>query len=393
MSPSERLGVLFLAHAYPRFAGDPVGSFIHNLAVALRDEGIDVVVVAPSAPSLPSRDVIDGIEIRRFRYAPRRYETLAYTGTMSSQVSRGITGKIAMASFLAASLRESRQIARRSGARVVHAHWWFPGGLVARFLRRLTGLPYVTTLHGSDVRLALNSALGRRLFASVAKESAAVTAVSSWLARDAAQIGVGPAPTVAPMPVLTELFFPGDARERSRLLFVGKLAAQKGLDRLLRALSLMRETPRLTVVGAGRVDDAPVRALAHSLGLDDRIEWLPLLSQTELAVQYRRAALHVIPALDEGLGLTAVEALLSETPVVAFDSGGMPDVVVNGVTGILVPPGDIDRLAAALDDLLRDDARRQAMGRGGREHALATFGARAVARRYAGIYRAAAGVR
>ncbi|MDQ6634710.1 MAG: glycosyltransferase family 4 protein, partial [Gemmatimonadota bacterium] len=67
---SEALRVLFIAHAYPRFAGDPVGSFAHNLAVALRDEGIQVVVVAPSAPALPRHAIIDGIEIHRFRYAP-----------------------------------------------------------------------------------------------------------------------------------------------------------------------------------------------------------------------------------------------------------------------------------------------------------------------------------
>jgi glycosyltransferase involved in cell wall biosynthesis len=156
-------------------------------------------------------------------------------------------------------------------------------------------------------------------------------------------------------------------------------------------MALMQERPQLTVVGAGRVDDATVRALAHHLGLDDRIEWLPLLTQSELAVQYRRAAVHVIPALDEGLGLTAVEALLSETPVVAFDSGGMPDVVVHGRTGILVPPGDEPHLARALDELLSDDARRGAMGRAGRSHALSMFGARAVALRYAALYRAAAG--
>jgi glycosyltransferase involved in cell wall biosynthesis len=132
-----------------------------------------------------------------------------------------------------------------------------------------------------------------------------------------------------------------------------------------------------------------VRALAHELGLDDRIEWLPILSQSELAVQYRRAAIHVIPALDEGLGLTAVEALLSETPVVAFDSGGMPDVVVHGQTGLLVPPGDEAQLARALDELLEHDPRRASMGREGRAHALSVFGPRVVARRYAALYRAA----
>jgi glycosyltransferase involved in cell wall biosynthesis len=189
------------------------------------------------------------------------------------------------------------------------------------------------------------------------------------------------------MPVLTDLFFPAHTREPRRLLFVGKLSPQKGLDRLLRASALMQERPALTVVGAGRVDDASVRTLAGELGIDDRIEWLPILPQSELAAQYRRAALHVIPALDEGLGLTAVESLLSETPVVAFDSGGIPDIVVDGVTGRLVAPADIAGLATALDDLLRDDVKRHAMGQAGRAHALANFSARAVASRYAGIYR------
>jgi glycosyltransferase involved in cell wall biosynthesis len=387
---SDVLRVLFIAHAYPRFAGDPVGSFIHNLAVALRDEGIHVQVVAPSAPSLPHHAIIDGIEIHRFRYAPRRFETLAYTGTMNTQVSAGVGGKVAMAAFLASALVVSRRVARRGRADVVHAHWWFPGGVTARWLRTLVGLPYLITLHGSDLRLALASRVGRRLFRSVATRASAITAVSSWLARGAADLGGGPTPVVAPMPVLTDLFFPGESRERGRLLFIGKLSAQKGLERLLQAMTLMKESATLTVVGAGRVDDAPVRLLARDLGLDSRIEWLPLLSQRELAEQYRRAVVHVIPALDEGLGLTAVESLLSETPVVAFDSGGIPDIVVNGATGRLVAPGDIAGLASALDDVLRDDAKRHVMGQAGRSHALANFSPRAVAHRYARLYRTAA---
>ena len=93
------------------------------------------------------------------------------------------------------------------------------------------------------------------------------------------------------------------------------------------------------------------------------------------------------PALEEGLGLTAVESLLSETPVVGFDSGGLPDVVQHEHTGLLVPPGDETALAAALDSLIGDPLRRAAMGRAGRAHALLTYGARAVARRYAALYR------
>src|SRR5437763_3530473 len=118
------------------------------------------------------------------------------------------------------------------------------------------------------------------------------------------------------MPVVPGLFHPGESRANDRLLFIGKLTEQKGLHHLLRALAMMKTRPTVDVVGAGRVDDAHLRNLAQELGVGDRINWLPLLTQMDLAVRYREATLHVIPALDEGLGLTAIESLLCETPVV-----------------------------------------------------------------------------
>ena len=214
-----------------------------------------------------------------------------------------------------------------------------------------------------------------------------MTAVSTWLARGAEELAPGHAVTVVPMPVLTDLFHPDGSREPDLLLFVGKLTEQKGLARLLRAMTRMRQRARLAVVGAGRVDDSALRVMARELGLEQQIEWLPLLTQPELAAQYRRAALHVVPALDEGLGLTAVESLLSETPVVGFRSGGLPDIVPEGIAGRLVEPNDEQGLAAALDDLLGDSEARRAMGIAGRAHAIERFGAAAASGRYAGLYR------
>lgn len=379
--------VLFLAHAYPRYAADPVGSFVGNLAVALRGRGVDVTVSAPSAPGLAAFEELGGIPVHRFRYAPARYETLAYTGTMGAQVRGTVIGKAAMLGYLLAAHRAARSLARRQRFDLVHAHWWFPGGLVASALARSVGLPYVTTLHGSDLRLATTVPFGRRLFGHVAARAGAVTAVSSWLARGAESIAPGCAVAVAPMPVLTDLFHSGGTREPDLLLFVGKLTEQKGLARLLRAMTHMSRPARLAVVGAGRVDDAAIRALARELALEDRIEWLPLLTQAELAAQYRRAAIHVVPALDEGLGLTAVESLLSETPVVGFRSGGLPDIVPDGVGGRLVDPGDERALAAALDAVLADADARRAMGAAGRRHAEERFGSAAASERYATLYR------
>jgi glycosyltransferase involved in cell wall biosynthesis len=390
MPSAERTRVLFLAHAYPRHAGDPVGSFIANLAGVLRAQGVDVVVSAPSAPGLPAYELTDGIAVHRFRYAPQGRETLAYTGTMGAQVKDGLGGKLAMLSYLAAAALAARRLVRDERIHLLHAHWWFPGGLVAAAVARASGIPMITTLHGSDLRLASAFPMGGRLLAAVLRASSAVTAVSGWLARGAEESVPGLGALVAPMPVLDALFDrSGDSspRDADRLLFVGKLSEQKGLGRLLDAMARMRTRPRLTVVGAGRVDDAPLRAHAAALGLEQRIEWLPLLTQRELAAQYRRAAVHVVPALDEGLGLTAVESLLSETPVVGFASGGLPDIVRDGESGRLVPAGDVGALAGALDALLGDEAVRQAMGRAGRTDAARRFGAGAAAARYAELYR------
>jgi rhamnosyl/mannosyltransferase len=106
---------------------------------------------------------------------------------------------------------------------------------------------------------------------------------------------------------------------------------------------------------------------------------------------YRRAAALVVPSTEEGLGLVAVEAQLCETPVVGYESGGLTDTVQNDRTGLLVPPGDVGALAAALDSLLDRPDRGAELGRAGRMVALAGFAPESAARRYAGIYRSVVG--
>jgi len=380
---------LFLTHNYPRYPGDPVGSFVLRLAVAVAREGIEVRVVAPAAPDVPAEETIEGIHVTRFRYAPRRLETLAYTGTMGQQVRQFWKARLAMVGFLASGYRASTRALREWPADVVHAHWWFPGGLVARAIRARLGIPYIVTMHGSDVRLAGAAPGAPRLFRTVMRRAAAVTTVSSWLAEQARRLDPATRPVVAPMPIVSELFRPGGVRIPNRLLFIGKLTEQKGLHHLLHAMARMNHRATLDVVGAGRVEDSHLRVMAEQLGVGDRITWHPLLTQEELAALYRSAAIHVIPAIEEGLGMTAVESLLSETPVVAFDSGGVPDIVVPEKTGLLVPPGDVARLADAIDRLLDDATLRERLGRDGCEYARTRFGPDAVAREYASLLRAA----
>lgn len=380
--------VLFLTHSFPRRLGDAPGSFVLRLATALREsEGIDTRVVAPGAPGLSDSDRLEDVAVERFRYAPRKYETLAYGGNMATQVQASWGARAAMLGFLGAEFRSAVRARREFEPDVVHAHWWFPNGLVGTWLSRMSHKPLVTTLHGTDVRLARSVAFSRPAFRHVINHSAAVTAVSHWLANEAQSVISSPAPIVAPMPVATELFSPGNVRQSNRLLFVGRLNKQKGIEVLLRAFSRIPNSDlQLDVIGDGDEREA-MQALAGALGVGDRVHWHGALPQPQLVDFYRRATALVVPSVDEGLGLVAVEAQLCETPVVAFHSGGLPDIIQHDRTGVLVNEVDAGALAAALVSLLERDDRGASLGAAARLHALATFAPESVARRYADIYR------
>jgi glycosyltransferase involved in cell wall biosynthesis len=380
------MNVLFLTHSFPRSEGDAAGSFILRLAVALRGEDIKVRVVAPAGPGLPASEEIEGIGVERFRYAPRRYEKLAYTGNMASDVASSWTAKLALVGFLGSDFVHAVRARRSFEPQVVHAHWWFPNGVVGTWVGGLAHIPLVTTLHGTDVRLARTVGVAKPLFGHVLKHSAAVTTVSRWLKEETQSLVPGVNPTVAPMPVATGLFGPGASRDGNRLLFVGRLNDQKGVEHVLHALASMKTPATLDIVGDGPNRES-LKLLAESLGIAPRIRWHGQLSQSALPPIYQRAAAVVLPSVDEGLGLVAVEALLCETPVVAFDSGGLRDVIQNEKTGLLVKPGDRAALAAALDDLLARDGRGSQLGKAGRLYALSAFAPESAARRYAEIYR------
>src|SRR6476646_1093241 len=106
------MNVLFLTHSFPRSEGDAAGSFILRLAVALRAENVNVRVVAPAAQGVPEADEIEGVRVERFRYAPRRFERLAYTGNMAKDVASSWTAKLALVGFLGSDFARAVRVRR-----------------------------------------------------------------------------------------------------------------------------------------------------------------------------------------------------------------------------------------------------------------------------------------
>lgn len=155
---------------------------------------------------------------------------------------------------------------------------------------------------------------------------------------------------------------------------VARLVALKGIDVLLDALSrLERGSWCARIVGDGP-EEAPLRAMATRLGIDDRVVWLGERTRDETIRALRGMDVVVVPSREEGLGLVALEAMACGRPVIASDVGGLTEVVVPEETGLLVPRGDPESLARALRHLVGSPALRNSMGRRGLERARASFG-------------------
>src|SRR5262249_52878131 len=161
-----------------------------------------------------------------------------------------------------------------------------------------------------------------------------------------------------------------DPRDPVRLLAGGRSQPKKGYPTLLDAVARVRAEIRLTVVGYGPLE-AALRARAEALGLASRVTWAGALDQPAVRAQYRASDLLLLAsevAADgdrDGLPNVAVEARARGLPVVATRAGAIPELVVDGVHGRLVPPGDAGALAAAIEQLARDPDARHRMGAAG----------------------------
>ena len=353
--------ILVLASTYPRWPGDPEPGFVHELCRRLAAR-FAITALVPDAPGAQAGR-LDGVEVVRFRYAPRRWQTLVAGGGIVANLRRSRWKWLLVPGFVLAQFLAARRLLHRFRFDAVHAHWLIPQGLVARGL----GAPYVVTSHGGDL-FGLRGHLPAALKRAVAAHATGMTVVSTAMRDEVRRLGLAP-PRLAVLPMGVDLqrrFVPdpGVAREAGRLLFVGRLVAKKGVRHLIDALPAIRARRPgvvLDVVGYGPEEPA-LRALAQRLGLDQAIRFLGARPQADLPELYRRAALLVAPFVrdasgdQEGLPVVLLEAVGCGCPVLAGDVPGVADLLGPAAADACVPADRPERLAAGVLRLLEDPA-------------------------------------
>jgi starch synthase len=295
-------------------------------------------------------------------------------------------------------------------ADVVHSHTWYAnlGGHLASLLY---GVPHVVTVHSLEPlrpwkaeQLGGGYALSSWCERVAVEAAAAVIAVSAGMRDDvlAAYPAVAPdrvrvirngidTTEYAPDPLTDVLEKHGVDPALPSVVFVGRITRQKGVPVLLRAAAAL-DLPAQLVLCAGQPDTPELAAEVEGLVAELRaarsgVIWIPEMLPKRAVIQLlTHATVFACPSLYEPLGIVNLEAMACGTAVVASAVGGIPEVVSDGETGLLVPPDDPGALAGALNALIRDPARAAAFGRAGRERAVAEFGWRAVAVQTAGLY-------
>ena len=393
--------ILLVAHGFPRHPDDPAYGFLLGLARGQQALGHELLVVAPHTAGVPERGDVAGVPVTRYRYGSDAAETLAYAGTMHEQVLRSWPARWRLVRFLAAQRRATRRAVAAFRPDVVNVHWWFPGGLAVWPLAR-HGRPLVLTSHGTDLFLLDRFGAARGAAAAIFRSADQVTVISSPLVERVTALGVERSRvTVVPMPLDARQFgaVPGAAREAGLLLFVGRLIERKGAEFAIRAAAALAGAgKRVELLVAG---DGPARPelerLAADLGMGARVRFLGAVPAGDVAGLYARAAVFLMPAVtdwkgeQEGFGMVLVEAMRCGAPIVATRSGGIPDVVRDGATGLLVPERDPAALAAAVTRLLDDPGLAAQLAEAARRDVDERFAPAAIARTFDAVYRRAAG--
>ena len=297
-----------------------------------------------------------------------------------------------------------------AGAELVHSHTWY-ANLAGHLAALLHGIPHVATVHSLEPLrpwkaeqlgggYALSSWAERVSLAS----ASAVVAVSDGMRSDVLSVYPEISPErvrvirngidtleYAPDPSVAVLEKHGVDPSRPYVIFVGRITRQKGVPVLLRAAAALDPSAQL-VLCAGAADTQELGAEVASLVADLQasrtgVLWIPeMLPKPEIIQLLTHALAFVCPSVYEPLGIVNLEAMACSTAVVASRVGGIPEVVDDGVTGLLVPPDDPKSLADALNQLLRDPGRAEAMGQAGRERAVTEFSWQMVAAQTVALY-------
>lgn len=362
--------VLYITTNFPRWDGDVHSPWIVEIIKMLRDRGITAEVLAPSYEGLTDHS-IEGITVYRFRYCPSRWETLTHNEGAPNKIKNPLY-MLLVPPYMFFGLLRTIALCRPGRYDVIHVHWPLPSGIFGLLGKWLGKTRLVASFHGAELLLTRRFPFLKPVLAFIIRHCDAVSANSQFTADLIRQLADVPVHVIPYGSRIEIKDLPTNQVASDRVLFVGRLIERKGLPFLLEAVSLLadRRSLHLDVVGEGSLK-TELMSMADRLGVSDKVTFRGRVDDEELTDLYAQCDCFVLPAIvdshgdTEGLGVVLLEAMSYRKPVIATNVGGIPDIIHDEETGLLVEQKDAEALAKAVERCLDDSDLAKRLGEQG----------------------------
>jgi len=395
--------VLVTATTFPRWKGDPEPGFVYFLSNSLAKRNYHMSILVPHFFRAKKFEKMDSVYVYRFKYFPEKFQKVCYDGGIIPNFKKYFSAKMALPFMILFELINIKKIVKRGKINLIHAHWILPQGFLAAIIKKFYKTPYIVTVHGGDIFPLRRNKILRRLIKFVLKNCDYCTVNSSATKKAVLEICNIKNIELIPMGVDLETFSKGkDDNELKKrlgiedkfLLTVGRLTEQKGIKYLLFSMKdVLRYFPKtkLVIIGDG-IERENLERLTKKLNLENNIIFTGKIPNEKLPDYYASADIFVSPSIidsigwGEGMGIVFLESIAAGTPVIGSNVGGIPDIIKNNKTGLLIEQKNIPQIANAIKKILKDKNLGNKLVKQGKEHIKEKYSWENITKKFENIY-------
>jgi len=391
------LKIASIVTSFPRNEKDVLIPWIIKLIQLLKEKDVETEVFTSSYCGRKD-ETREKIKVRRFRYFFKRWEDLSHDVSVPEKLKSNPLYFLILPFFMFFGLIAAFRFGKKTDLDIIHVHFPFPLALFGIAMKIGSKKPMIVSCHGSEVNMARKYMIFRVLFRFMMKYAEIITVNSNYMKNRVQDILKDREVVVIPMGSgiqNEERAFNDIVNKKKKILFVGRLIELKGVSYLIEAFHKLDPNKyELNLVG-----DGPERERLNDLAQQEevfpnhKVKFHGSLKGAALEEMYKNADVFILPSIvdkqgyTEGLGTVLLEAISYDVPVIGTNVGGIPDIVVNGETGILVPEKDSQMITEAIERIFEDTGFTDKMIKNAKKYTAERFSWNLITEKFYNLYK------
>lgn len=374
--------VLVLTTTFPRWKNDNMPTFVFELSKQLKEEGLDMNILAPHYHNSKLEENIDRMKVYRYVYFyPKKYQKLCYDYGVLPSLKRSHLAKLQLPLLFFSELLKAVKVIKKEKIDVIHSHWIMPHGLIGAIIYKILKKEHVLTIHAADLYTLDRLPFKHLITNFIANNSNKISIVSSYgkerllkLISPKLYEKINKKIKILPMGVYTNSFKNNVSIKKLRnkynlnskhiLLFIGRLSDKKGVNYLIKAMSKVKNDVQLLIIGYGPLENE-LKELTKKLNLQNKIKFLGYIGGQEKVDYFLLSDILILPSIvdssgdTEGLPVVLMEGLAAGKAIIATDVGGNKDIIKDNYNGFLIEQKNPDLIANRINKLISNKKLRE----------------------------------